>query len=250
MRMPSSSRSISLFIAVAMLAAVSLCFLGCEAFGGSAGDGATELRQSVQNAENRLVDLEAKLETARGDAAAARATADRALADAQADAQRAADALARAQSAEETLAAQRAAADAAAKERAAQAALNAAAQLAAENARAASAVGDIKNAVSVGKAALEAAMRPDGTVDVIAGANALGPLLGPWGLVATNVLGIAYGVYQRHQRNRDLRSVAVGIDRASNQDSVLNSNLNLYWPKIEEALTPNARAVINETSVT
>lgn len=240
----------TLVVAVLMLAAVSLCFPGCEAFGGPAGDGATELRQSVGDAEARLVDLESKLDAARADAADARSRAERALADASADAQRAADALARAQSAEETLAAQRAAADAAAKERAAQAAMNAAAQLAAENERAASAVVEVRNAVDVGKAALDAALRPDGTIDVAAGANALGPLLGPWGMIGATAISLLWGVYERNQRNRDLRSVAVAVDRASNKHKNLNDNLDAMWPQIEEALTPKARAVINETSVT
>jgi hypothetical protein len=240
----------TLVVAVLMLAAVSLCFPGCEAFGGPAGDGATELRQSVGDAEVRLVDLESKLDAARADAADARARAERALADASADAQRAADALARAQSAEETLAAQRAAAEAAAKERAAQQAVNQATAQAAENARAAASVAQVQKAVDAGKAALDAALRPDGSLDVAAGANALGPLLGPWGVVGASLIGLAYGVYERNQRNRDLRSVAVAIDRVSNQDTILSSNLNAAWPKIEEALTPKARAVINETSVT
>lgn len=244
------NRAATLFVAVLMLAAVSLCFPGCEAFGGPAGDGATELRRSVGDAEARLVDLESKLESARADAAAARATADRALADATADAQRAADALARAQSAEETLAAQRAAAEAAAKQRAAEAAVNQATAQAAENARAESAVQQVKRAVDAGKAALESAVRPDGSVDVAAGANALGPLLGPWGIVGASAISLLWGLYERQQRNRDLRSVAVAIDRVSNKHSNLSDNLDAMWPQIEEALTPKARAVINETSVT
>lgn len=243
----------TLVVAVLMLAAVSLCFPGCEAFGGPAGgggDGATELRRSVGDAEARLVDLESRLDAARAEAADARRSADQALADARADAQRAADALARAQSAEETLAAQRAAAEAAAKERAAQQAVNQATAQAAENARAAASVAQVQQAVDAGKAALDAAMRPDGSLDVAAGANALGPLLGPWGIVGASAISLLWGVYERHQRNRDLRSVAVAVDRASNQSHELSAYLDKSWPQIEEALTPKARAVINETSVT
>jgi flagellar biosynthesis GTPase FlhF len=220
---------------------------GCRAW---ETDGSGELGRSVADAEARLADLRSQLDAAQLEAASARDSADQALADAKADSKRAAEALARATSAEETLAAERAAAQAIVKERAAQQAANQAAAQAAENDRAAGTIAKIQNAVDTGRAALDAAVRPDGSVDVGAGLTSLGPLLGPWGIVGASALSLLWGVYERSQRNRDLRSVAVALDRVSTQDGVLNGTLNTAWPKIEEALTPKARAVINETSVT
>lgn len=221
-------------LAALVVLMVSLAVLpGCEAFSGS---GAADLNRGISEAEARLVTLEAQL-------ADSRAAADRALADARADAARAADALARAQSAEETLAAQRAADAAAQKEREA-------AALAGKSNQVQDSVRQLQEALAAAKATLETAMRPDGSVDVGAAAAGIGATLGPWGMLGGTLIGIAWGAYERSQRNKDLKSVAVALDRVSTQDSVVNGTLNTAWPKIEEALTPKAREVINSNSVT
>jgi hypothetical protein len=219
-----------------VLAAVLVAMLalpGCEAF---SGNGTADLDRGISDAETRLVELEGQL-------AASRAAADRALADAKADAARAADALARAQTAEETLAAQRAAAAAAQKEREA-------AAIAQKSDKVQDSVKQLQDALASAKALLATSTRPDGSVDVGAAAAGIGATLGPWGMLGGTLIGIAWGVYERSQRNKDLKSVAVALDRVSTQDSVVNGTLNAAWPKIEEALTPAARKVINENSVT
>ena len=218
---------------LAAVLVVCLTLTGCDTFGGT---GAADLNRGISDAETRLVTLEAQL-------ADSRAAADRALADAKADAARAADALARAQTAEETLAAQRAAAAAAEAERSA-------AAMAGKSDQVQASVKQLQDALASAKAVLETSMRPDGSVDVGAAAAGIGATLGPWGMLGGTLIGIAWGVYERGQRNKDLKSVAVALDRVSTQDSIVNGTLNAAWPKIEEALTPAARKVINENSVT
>jgi hypothetical protein len=229
----NTTRSLFLLTTAMLFVAICLTLTGCDTFGGT---GAADLNRGISDAEVRLVALEQQL-------ADSRAAADRALADAKADAARAADALARAQTAEETLAAQRAAAAAADAERAA-------AALAGKSNQVQESVKQLQDALASAKAVLETSMRPDGSVDVGAAAAGIGATLGPWGMLGGTLIGIAWGVYERGQRNKDLRSVAVALDRVSTQDSIVNGTLNTAWPKIEEALTPKARQVINANSIT
>jgi hypothetical protein len=219
-----------------VLAAVLMAMLalpGCEAF---SGNGTADLDRGISDAEVRLVALEQQL-------ADSRAAADRALADAKADAARAASAMELARTVEERLLAQQAAAEAAQKEREA-------AAIAQKSDKVQDSVKQLQDALAAAKALLETSTRPDGSVDVGAAAAGIGATLGPWGMLGGTLIGIAWGVYERGQRNKDLKSVAVALDRVSTQDSIVNGTLNAAWPTIEEALTPAARKVINENSVT
>lgn len=211
----------NVFVIACLLAgafAITSAVVGCKAVDGITG---ADVRAEANLLQAQLAQTAQKLEEAKAAAARDKAEAEAAIAAAQNE--------------RDAAAARAAAVEAAAREAVADEGLS---QMAALQRKADQALVFVNQATA-----------PDGSIDP-AGAAAAVSAVFPAATPFVALAGVAFGAWQRWQRSQDLKSVATAIDRVSNQNRELSSQLDDAWPKFEEALTPAAAKTINANSVT
>lgn len=119
----------------------------------------------------------------------------------------------------------------------------------------------LKTLVDSGHDVFQASTAPDGTINLSPASVAIGGAVGgPIGAGLAVGLPLLFGLVQTlRKRQADAQaqtnlaaavSLVKGIDAVSLKDPSLNSSLNAAWPTVEAEMTPTAKALVAEHSVT